>query len=95
MRVVIADDSVLLREGLARVLAEAGMETCELVGDAEELERAVAQHEPDVALVDIRMRRPSPMREARPRCGSSRVDQTWVSFSSLSLWRAATQRSRP
>lgn len=55
MRVVIADDSVLLREGLARVLAEAGMESCELVGDAEELERAVERHHPDVALVDIRM----------------------------------------
>src|SRR5947209_8006420 len=55
MRVVIADDSVLLREGLARLLAEAGMDTCELVGDAVELERAVEAHHPDVALVDIRM----------------------------------------
>jgi DNA-binding NarL/FixJ family response regulator len=52
---VIADDSVLLREGLARLLAEAGIETCALVGDGEALERAVAGHSPDVALVDIRM----------------------------------------
>ena len=55
MRAVIADDSVLLREGLARLLAEAGIETCALVGDGEALERAVAGHSPDVALVDIRM----------------------------------------
>lgn len=55
MRVVIADDSVLLREGLARLLGEAGIETCALVGDGETLERAVEETRPDVALVDIRM----------------------------------------
>jgi DNA-binding NarL/FixJ family response regulator len=55
MRVVIADDSVLLREGLSRLLAEAGIETVEMVGDADALERAVAEHRPDVAMVDIRM----------------------------------------
>jgi len=55
VRVVIADDSVLLREGLARLLAEAGIETCAQVGDGDSLERAVREHQPDVALVDIRM----------------------------------------
>jgi DNA-binding NarL/FixJ family response regulator len=55
MRVVIADDSVLLREGLARLLAEAGIHTCAMAGDAASLEAAVAEHRPDVALVDIRM----------------------------------------
>lgn len=55
MRAVIADDSVLLREGLSRLLAEAGIETVAQAGDAEELERAVAEHRPDVALIDIRM----------------------------------------
>ena len=55
MRAVIADDSVLLREGLARLLAEAGIETAAMVGDATELEKSVAEHDPDVALVDIRM----------------------------------------
>ncbi|WP_426241706.1 response regulator [Nocardioides sp. LHG3406-4] len=55
MRVVIADDSVLLREGLARLLAEAGIDAVELVGDGEQLERAVAEHRPDVAMIDIRM----------------------------------------
>ncbi len=55
MRAVIADDSVILREGLARLLAEAGIECCALVGDGDGLERAVDEHRPDVALVDIRM----------------------------------------
>jgi DNA-binding NarL/FixJ family response regulator len=55
MRVVIADDSVLLREGLSRLLAEAGIHTCAMAGDADSLEAAVAKHSPDVALVDIRM----------------------------------------
>ena len=55
MRVVIADDSVLLREGLARLLVESGMEVCATVADADGLASAVAQHLPDVAVVDIRM----------------------------------------
>ncbi len=55
MRVVLADDSVLLREGLARLLAEAAIEVCALVGDAEQLLIAVEEHQPDVAVVDIRM----------------------------------------
>jgi DNA-binding NarL/FixJ family response regulator len=55
MQVVIADDSVLLREGLTRLLAEAGVETAASVGDADALEAAVAEHQPDVAIVDIRM----------------------------------------
>lgn len=55
MRVVIADDSVLLREGLSRLLAEAGIETVAMAGDADELLSAVAEHRPDVAMIDIRM----------------------------------------
>lgn len=55
MRVVIADDSVLLRSGLERLLAEADIETVASVGDGEALEAAVALHQPDLALVDIRM----------------------------------------
>mgnify|MGYP000004324708 CR=1 FL=1 len=55
MRVVIADDSVLLREGLSRLLAEAGIETVASVGDGQALEIAVAEHRPDLALIDIRM----------------------------------------
>ncbi len=55
MKVVIADDSVLLREGLARLLTEAGFEVVGQAGDAEDLLRKVRAHEPDLALVDVRM----------------------------------------
>jgi DNA-binding NarL/FixJ family response regulator len=55
VRVVIADDSVLLREGAARLLADAGMDVVAQAGDAEDLLRKVRAHKPDVAVVDIRM----------------------------------------
>ena len=55
MRVVIAEDSVLLREGLARVLSDSGFEVVAQVGDATELRRAVRRTKPDVAIVDVRM----------------------------------------
>ena len=55
MRVVIADDSALLREGLARLLAESGVEVCASVPDVSALVEAVDEHRPDVAVVDIRM----------------------------------------
>jgi DNA-binding NarL/FixJ family response regulator len=55
VRVVIADDSVLLREGVTRLLAEAGFEVVGQAADADELLREVAAKQPDVAIVDIRM----------------------------------------
>jgi DNA-binding NarL/FixJ family response regulator len=55
MRVVLADDSILLREGVARLLAESGFEVVAQSGTAEDLLRHVAMHKPDVAVVDIRM----------------------------------------
>ncbi len=55
MRVVVADDSVLLREGVVRVLEEAGYEVVGQAGDGEELLRKVRAHKPDIAIVDIRM----------------------------------------
>jgi DNA-binding NarL/FixJ family response regulator len=55
MRVVLADDSVLLREGVARLLEEADFEVVAQSGNAEDLLRHVAMHKPDVAIVDIRM----------------------------------------
>jgi DNA-binding NarL/FixJ family response regulator len=55
IRVVIADDSVLLREGLARLLEEYGFEVAGQAGDAEDLMRKVGAHKPDVAVVDVRM----------------------------------------
>jgi DNA-binding NarL/FixJ family response regulator len=55
MRVVIAEDSVLLREGLTRLLAEAGHDVVATADEAEAFLRAVAKHEPDAVVVDVRM----------------------------------------
>ena len=55
MRVVVAEDSVLLREGLLRLLDEAGHTVVAAVGDAPSLVTAAAEHRPDAAVVDIRM----------------------------------------
>ena len=55
MRVVIAEDAAVLREGLARLLADHGHQACAAVADAEALLAAVAQHAPDVVIADIRM----------------------------------------
>lgn len=55
MRVALADDDVLLREGLASLLGTAGLEVIGQAGDAEQLLAVVAEHRPDLALVDIRM----------------------------------------
>ena len=55
VRVVLADDSVLLREGIARLLEDAGFEIVAQSGTADDLLRHVGMHKPDVALVDIRM----------------------------------------
>jgi DNA-binding NarL/FixJ family response regulator len=55
VRVVLAEDSVLLREGIARILDEAGIEVVGQAGDAEDLLRKVRAHKPDVAITDIRM----------------------------------------
>lgn len=55
MRVVVADDSVLLREGVVRILREAGFDVVGQAGNAEEVLRLVRGFEPDIAVVDIRM----------------------------------------
>jgi DNA-binding NarL/FixJ family response regulator len=55
MRVVVAEDSVLLREGVVRLLEEAGFEVVGQASDGEELLRKVRAHKPDVAIVDVRM----------------------------------------
>ena len=78
VRVVLADDSVLLREGIARLLEDAGFEVVAQSGTAEDLLRHVGMHKPDVALVDIRMpptqtdeglRAAKQIRERWPDCG--------------------------
>ena len=55
MRVLIAEDQVLLREGLARLFADAGHEVVASLGDAQHLPAAVAGHHPDLVVLDIRM----------------------------------------
>jgi DNA-binding NarL/FixJ family response regulator len=55
LRLVLADDSMLLREGIARLLTESGFEIVGQAGGAEELVAAVREHRPDVAIIDIRM----------------------------------------
>jgi DNA-binding NarL/FixJ family response regulator len=55
VRIVIAEDAVLLRHGLTLLLAENGHEVVDAVDDAEKLLRTVAEYQPDVALVDVRM----------------------------------------
>ncbi len=55
MQVVIADDAPLIREGVARLLAENGVDVVDQVGDADAVLKSVRELRPDVALVDIRM----------------------------------------
>jgi DNA-binding NarL/FixJ family response regulator len=55
MRIVIAEDAAVIRAGLAEVLADRGHEVVAAVGDADALQAAVTVHEPDAAVVDVRM----------------------------------------
>jgi DNA-binding NarL/FixJ family response regulator len=55
MRVVIAEDQVLLREGLRRLFEDAGHDVIATVEDADRLRAAIGEHEPDLAVVDVRM----------------------------------------
>lgn len=55
MRVIIADDSALIREGLARLLADEGVDVVAALPDASDVVVAVEQHRPDVLIIDIRM----------------------------------------
>jgi DNA-binding NarL/FixJ family response regulator len=55
MRIVVAEDSVLLREGIVRILTDAGHEVVGQAGDGQDLLRKVRAHKPDLALIDVRM----------------------------------------
>src|SRR5690606_38128134 len=55
VRIVIAEDSVLLRAGLTRLLADAGLEVVATVDDADDLVDVVERLQPDMAIVDVRM----------------------------------------
>ena len=55
MRIVIAEDSAVVRAGLVEILADRGHQVVAAVGDAEALRAAVDEHQPDAAVVDVRM----------------------------------------
>lgn len=55
LRVVVADDSVLLRDGVVRLLTDSGFDVVAAVGDADALLDAVTEHAPDLCVVDVRM----------------------------------------
>ncbi len=90
MRVVIADDSSLWREGLARLLSEAGVEVTAMVGDAEALADAVQRSEPDIAIIDIRMP-PTWTREGADAAG--RLRERWPDLGVLLLSQSIESRS--
>ncbi|WP_214416397.1 response regulator transcription factor [Sphaerisporangium fuscum] len=86
MRIVIADDSALLREGIAHLLSGAGHTVAATAGTADELLAQVAEHQPDFAVVDIRMppthtdeglRAAATLRERYPQLGILLLSQ-WV-----------------
>jgi DNA-binding NarL/FixJ family response regulator len=96
VRVVIADDSALLREGLVRLLVEAGIEVTGSVADGPSLEAAVAATQPEVAIVDIRMppsfthegaEAATRLRDAWPRLGILLLSQSIESRFALELAR--------
>jgi DNA-binding NarL/FixJ family response regulator len=90
MRVVIADDSALWREGLARLLEEAGVEVVALVGDAPALEEAVARLRPDIAVVDVRM---PPTWTSEGADAASRLRENWPDMGLLLLSQSIEGRS--
>jgi DNA-binding NarL/FixJ family response regulator len=100
LRVVIADDAVLLREGLARVLADNGFEVVAQAGDAYALRHAVARERPDVAIVDVRMppsqtdegaRAALKIREEQPEVGVLLLSQVVEAQSALQLFRESPE----
>jgi DNA-binding NarL/FixJ family response regulator len=89
MRVVIADDSGLLRDALTRLLDEAGIDVVAGVADGEALEAAVAAHQPDLALVDIRM---PPTFTHEGAQAATRLRATWPTLGILLLSQSLERR---
>jgi hypothetical protein len=85
VRVVLAEDQVLLREGVARLLGDAGFEVVERVGDAPALLRAVERHRPDVVI--------TPTTGSRPRSRSAPAGRRSAWWCSPSSSRSATRWS--
>jgi DNA-binding NarL/FixJ family response regulator len=96
VRVVIAEDSALLREGLARILTEGGFEVLAQTTNADELQDAVRRLKPDVAVVDVRMpptqtdegaQAALEIREAHPEVGILLLSQIVEAAHALALFR--------
>src|SRR3954470_6723067 len=94
LRVVIGEDDVLLREGISRLLAEAGFEVLAQAGDAEAFLRRGLAHRPDVAVVDVKMppcrtddglRAALELRERRPEIGVLVLSQYYEESYALDL----------
>jgi DNA-binding NarL/FixJ family response regulator len=101
MRVVLADDSVLLREGVARLLEEAGLDVVAQAGDADDLLRKVGAHKPDVAIVDVKMppthtdeglRAAAEIRERHPDVGVLVLSQYLEEGYALDLLSSSAER---
>jgi DNA-binding NarL/FixJ family response regulator len=95
VRVVIAEDSALLREGLVRILTEGGLEVVAQAANADELHDAVRRRKPDVAVVDVRMppthtdegaRAAREIREAHPDVGVLILSQVVEAAHALALF---------
>ena len=102
LRVVVADDSVLLREGLCRLLEESGFDVVGQAGDAEDLMRKVGAHKPDVAVVDVRMppthtdeglRAAHRIRSEQPKTGVLVLSQYVEEAYALDLLSESTERT--
>jgi DNA-binding NarL/FixJ family response regulator len=89
VRAVIADDSVLLREGIGRLLAEGGIEVVASVGDADGLLRAVEEQKPDLAIIDVRM--PPAHRDEGLRA-AIQIRQRWPAVALLVLSQFVEER---
>jgi DNA-binding NarL/FixJ family response regulator len=101
MRVVLADDSVLLREGVARLLVEAGLDVVAQAGDADDLLRKVGAHKPDVVIVDVKMppthtdeglRAAAEIRERHPEVGVLVLSQYLEEGYALDLLSSSAER---
>src|SRR5918998_4286627 len=94
VRIVIAEDDVLLREGLTRLLIEAGLDVVAKAGNADDLLRKALAHRPDVAIVDVQMPPRSEddgllvaleLRRRLPRCGVLVLSQFYEASYALDL----------
>jgi DNA-binding NarL/FixJ family response regulator len=94
LRIVLGDDDVLLREGMARLLEDAGLDVVAQAGDAADLLRKTLAHKPDVAIIDVQMpprRRDDGLQAAievrrqRPTCGVLLLSQFYETSYALQL----------